>query len=83
MSENILAIAILQMGRMRKGNSFCPSEVVRWIYPQDWRFFMEDVREAMMDLYRRGLIEVTQQGKAVDPFKPPSGPVRISIKLLG
>ncbi len=82
MAENILATAILQMGRMRKGSTFCPSEVVRWIYPQDWRYFMEDVRSVMMELYRQGLIEVTQQGKAIDPDKPPKGPVRISCKLL-
>jgi hypothetical protein len=82
MSENILATAILQMGRMKKGNSFCPSEVVRWIYPQDWSYFMEDVHKAMMELYRQGKIDVIQEGKRVDPSKLPSGPIRIFCKLL-
>lgn len=81
--DTILEIAIMEMGRMRKGASFCPSEVVRWLYPQDWRFFMDEIKQEMMKLYREGKILVTQKDKAVDPTILPKGPVRIKvIKLL-
>jgi hypothetical protein len=62
---------------MRRGSNFCPSEVVRWMYPQDWRHFMEDVRTSMMDLYRHGKIVVTQGGIPIRLDEKPKGPVRI------
>lgn len=77
---NIIEIAILEMARIRKGTSFCPSEVVRWMYPQDWRFFMDDVKEEMMRLYREGKISVTQKNKPVNPDYLPKGPVRIKME---
>ena len=39
---------------------------------------MPDIREAMMELYREGLIQVTQKGLPVLPNEMPKGPVRIS-----
>ncbi|MGY6522653.1 MAG: DUF3253 domain-containing protein [Mongoliitalea sp.] len=77
---NPLRQAILEMIRMRPNTSFCPSEVVRWMYPQAWRVFLDDVREEMMRLYKEGLIEVTQKGISVNPAEDPKGPVRISRK---
>lgn len=78
MFENPLRQAILEMLRMRKGKSFCPSEVVRWIYPEAWRVFMIDVQDEMMRMYREGLILVSQAGEPVSPDRFPKGPVRIS-----
>ncbi len=69
--------AIMELIRQRKPNSICPSEVVRWIYPVDWRHFMPDVQETMMNLYRKKKILVTQKGFPVDPNFLPEGPVRI------
>ncbi|UJP67068.1 DUF3253 domain-containing protein [Mongoliitalea daihaiensis] len=80
MEPNPLRQAIFEMIRMRHDRSFCPSEVVRWIFPQDWELFMQDVREEMMEMYREGLILVTQKGNAIDPSTEPKGPVRISRK---
>jgi predicted sugar kinase len=74
----VLRIAILDCCRRRKDSSFCPSEVVRQLFPEDWRIFMPDIQEVMMDMYREGLIEVTQKGKPVSPEQIPIGPVRIS-----
>ncbi len=79
--EDILSVAILEMAKHRQGKSFCPSEVVRWIYPNDWRHFMEDVNESMMHLYRRGLVVITQENLPVDTNFLPSGPVRIALKI--
>ena len=75
---NPLEQAIIEMIRQRKSSSFCPLEVVRWIYPADWRCFMADVCETMMEMYRSEKILVTQKGIAVDPNFLPIGPVRIT-----
>lgn len=75
---NPLRQAILEMIRLRGDASFCPSEVVRWIYPQAWRVFMDDLMSEMMTMYREGLINVTQMGSPIDPHQEPSGSVRIS-----
>ncbi|WP_232825677.1 DUF3253 domain-containing protein [Algoriphagus litoralis] len=75
---DVLRVAILDFCRRRKLKSFCPSEVVRQIYPEDWMLFMPEIRDEMMKMYREGLIQVTQKGIPIDPNLPPRGPVRIS-----
>jgi len=75
----ILETAIMEMGRVRGNTTFCPSEVVRWIYPQDWRHFMQEVQLEMMRLYREGKLVVLQNNEAIDPMKKPIGPVRIRV----
>jgi hypothetical protein len=75
----VLETAILEMGRIRGEASFCPSEVVRWIYPQDWKYFMEDIQCEMMRLYRAGKVTILQNKTPIDPDKIPSGPVRIRV----
>ena len=76
----ILELAILEMGRLQRGKTFCPSEVVRWIFPEAWSYFMDEVNEEMMRLYQEGKIIVTQSGIPVDPLLKPKGPVRIMLK---
>lgn len=77
--KSILETAIMEMGRQRNGNNFCPSEIVRWIFPQDWRKFMPDIQEEMMRLYNEGKIIVLQKGEPVEKEKMPKGPVRIKV----
>ncbi|OYX15098.1 MAG: hypothetical protein B7Z16_13745 [Algoriphagus sp. 32-45-6] len=74
----VLRTAILDFCRRRKGKSFCPSEVARQMYPEDWSLFMTDIQKVMMEMYREGLIQITQGGELIDPNQPPKGPVRIS-----
>lgn len=74
----VLRTAILDFCRRKKGKTFCPSEVVRQLFPQDWELFMVDIREEMMHMYREGLIQVSQKGNLIDPGNDPIGPVRIS-----
>lgn len=74
----VLRTAILDFCRRRKGKTFCPSEVVRQLFPQDWELFMVDIREEMMHMYREGLIQVSQKGNLIDPGNDSIGPVRIS-----
>lgn len=75
----ILETAIFEMGRKAKGESFSPSEVVKWIFPRAWPHFMADIEEVMMRLYREGKISVTQSGKEIQKDRLPKGPVRIKM----
>lgn len=75
----VLETAILEMGRKSGNKTFCPSEVVKWIFPQAWSYFMVDIKEAMMQLYREGKISVTQSGQEVAKDRMPDGPVRIKV----
>ena len=73
----VLRTAILDFCRKEREKPFCPSEVVRQMFPEDWELFMPEVFEEMMNMYREGLIQVTQKGRPIDPAKIPVGPVRI------
>lgn len=59
--------------------SVCPSEVARALEPGDWRPLMPLVRQAAAELAQQGLVQVTQEGKEVDPLAA-KGPVRVRIK---
>lgn len=74
----VLRTAILDFCHRRKNKSFCPSEVVRKMYPEDWVLFMPDIQLEMMKMYREGLVKVTQKGVLINPDQNPTGPVRIS-----
>ena len=76
----VLRTAILDFCHRRKAKSFCPSEVARKIFPEDWALFMPDIHSEMMEMYREGLILVTQKGILLEPDQIPKGPVRISGK---
>jgi hypothetical protein len=75
---DILKIAILEFCRLRPDTSFCPSEVVRRMYPESWRAFLPDVRQKAWELYQEGEILLTQKGKPLEKNKKPTGPIRIS-----
>lgn len=77
--NTILETAILEMGRKNGDKSFCPSEVVKWIFPQDWPHFMVDIQEPMMRLYREGKISITQSGNEIPKEGLPDGPVEIRV----
>lgn len=75
---DVLKTALLEMCRKRGEATFCPSEVARQLYPEDWRNFMDEVRMEAMTLYRAGKVRITQAGEAIDPHREPKGPIRIS-----
>ncbi|WP_297338187.1 DUF3253 domain-containing protein [Algoriphagus sp.] len=74
----VLKTALLEMCRKRGDSSFCPSEVARQLYPEDWRNFMDEILAEAMKLYRSGEIRITQSGKNIDPHQEVKGPIRIS-----
>ena len=56
--------------------TICPSEAARAVGGEDWRDLMEPARRAARRLTARGLVEITQGGRPVDPSTA-RGPIRI------
>lgn len=73
LEEGILALARAR-GRRK---TLCPSEVAR-AHAEDWRPWMERVRQAARRLAARGEVEVLQKGRVVDPTDA-RGPIRLRL----
>ncbi|MGB6151833.1 MAG: DUF3253 domain-containing protein [Pricia sp.] len=58
--------------------TYCPSEVARKIYPDDWRPKMDLVRQVADTLVESGKLVVLQNGRKIDD-KPSeaTGPIRL------
>ncbi len=64
------------LGQRGAGKTICPSEAARRVDPQGWRDLMEPARSAARRLVDAGEVEMTQQGRVVDPATA-RGPVRL------
>ena len=64
------------LSRRAVGATICPSEAARAVGGEDWRPLMEPARAAARRLVGRGLVEMTQGGRVVDPSTA-KGPVRV------
>jgi len=64
-NPNILNLAVMEMCRVRRGEEFKPEDVVKWLFPESWEYFVEDVYAAIDDLQKEGKIEVLENGKQV------------------
>ena len=73
------APAILELLHERGGRSLCPSDVARAEEPRGWRAHMDTVRAVARHLARRGLLIITQRGRAVDPSAAIKGPIRLTL----
>lgn len=77
-----LEAAIVDLLCVRAGGAtICPSqaaEVVGGADEADWRPLMESARRAARRLVVAGQIEITQQGKMVDPSTA-KGPIRLRL----
>ena len=58
-------------------STICPSEAARLAFPEGWRDSMERVREVGRRLAHRGIVEIRQGGRRVDPDRA-RGPIRIA-----
>jgi hypothetical protein len=65
--------------RRATGATLCPSEVARAESAEDWRSLMEPVRRAARRLCDRGVLEITQKGRRVDPSLA-RGPIRLRLR---
>lgn len=71
--------AILELAARRgAGKTICPSEVARFLAPENWRPLMEEVRSAAAGLADAGDIVVTQGGEIVDA-RGARGAIRLGL----
>jgi hypothetical protein len=56
----------------------CPSEIARELFPVNWRKYMQEVRDAAIELQKDGKVTITQKGLPVD-IGHIKGPIRIKI----
>ncbi|MCE7056021.1 hypothetical protein LZF95_15170 [Algoriphagus sp. AGSA1] len=56
----ILRTAILDMLRQRKGEGFTSAEVVKQMYPEDWKHFMPEINKETRLLSIEGLIKIEE-----------------------
>ncbi len=76
-TDRDLEASILDLLDRRKvGATICPSEAARAVGGDDWRDLMEPARRAARRLVDTGAVEITQQGRVVDPSTA-KGPIRI------
>ena len=80
LSDKSIAATILEMAQQRgHEKSLCPSEVARYLSPDDWRPLMALVRAVAFELASQSLVRITQKGVVVDPGTV-KGPIRISLQ---
>ena len=77
--KEILSCMIELLEKRGESSSICPSEVARACFPEDWRAYMEEVREVAKELAREGRVSILQKGVVIQEgiWK---GPIRIRIK---
>ena len=76
-TERALENAITELLDTRgEGKTICPSEAARRVDPEDWRPLMDPARRVAARMVEAGEVEMTQQGRVVDPATA-TGPVRL------
>ncbi|MGM9478070.1 DUF3253 domain-containing protein [Pedobacter sp. GSP4] len=73
-AEKIILLA-MERGASK---SICPSEIARFLFPDDWRAHMGEVVASAIELERQGKIMITQKGVPVDPVQI-RGPIRLKF----
>jgi hypothetical protein len=66
------------LAQRARGATICPSEAARAVGGEEWRELMEPARAAARRLRATGTVEITQQGRPVDPSRA-RGPIRIRL----
>jgi len=80
-SDEALETAIVDLLQTRGvDKTICPSEAARAVFPEErWRDEMEQARRAARRLVDRGIVEITQKGRPVDPSTA-RGPIRLRLR---
>ena len=59
------------------GKTICPSEAVRQAFPGGWRDHMELCREVAVELAKKEIIEICQNGVRIPTDGEIHGPIRL------
>lgn len=57
---DILETALLEMCRKRKKNFFNPEDIIREMFPEDWKHFLPELESLIKSLYIGGKIEIEE-----------------------
>ncbi|WDF68690.1 DUF3253 domain-containing protein [Sphingobacterium oryzagri] len=77
MKDDKIIESILSTAQARGDEkTFCPSEIARELFPENWRAHMQEVVEAAIGLQKQGKVVITQKGEPVD-IDHIKGPIRI------
>ena len=80
-SKDSIKTAIMKFAVKRgRDKSFCPSEVARYLEPEDWRPLMPEIRSVADSLVDQNFIDVLQKGKVIENVSQAIGPIRLKIK---
>ncbi len=82
-ADRLRAAILALAGHRGPDSSICPSDAARAIGGQDWRDLTEQSRRIAFELACGSDVEITQRGAAVDPNRPPRGPIRIRATAAG
>jgi len=77
--QRLEAVILDLLSKRARRATICPSDAARAVGGDDedaWRALMEPARRAARRLVDRGEVDITQQGKVVDPSTA-KGPIRI------
>ena len=77
--QRLEAVILDLLSKRARTATICPSDAARAVGGEDedaWRALMEPARRAARRLVERGEVDITQQGKVVDPSTA-KGPIRI------
>jgi hypothetical protein len=64
LNKGILVLATMEMAKRKKNTAFCSSEVVKWVYPNDWECFLEEENKALNWLFDNGYISLENGGQS-------------------
>lgn len=73
----VLRTAILDFCRRSEGKPFCPTEVVRRMFPEDWELFTEEIKAEALRMHSENLIELAEGVTSADQSDHPDGQVLI------
>lgn len=76
--EELEAAILSLLSQRDRAKTICPSEVARLVRPEGWEELMEPVRRAARRLVSTQMIEITQNGRVVDPSTA-KGPIRLRL----
>jgi len=80
-SDTRIREAILTLLQFRgREKSLCPSEVARYLEPEEWRPLMDPVRAVALHLRQEGKIRITRGGQELTGPDLKCGPVRLKLR---
>tara|TARA_R110002074_G_scaffold218282_3_gene388709 strand:+ start:320 stop:610 length:291 start_codon:yes stop_codon:yes gene_type:complete len=84
LENGILVQATMEMAKRKRGNAFCPTDVLKWIYPTDWQSFIDEEYKAVNWLHERGCIALEDEGARLSKSAMEGGnKIKLGVNNIG